>query len=54
MLLVVLKRVDDRTTELEKTLNLIKEQSKKMIEVLTSLEELDDVQNIFTNAKLKN
>ena len=35
-------------------LNLDKEQSKKMIEVLTALEELDDVQNIFTNAKLKN
>ena len=34
-------------------LNLNKEQSKKMIEVLSALEELDDVQNIFTNAKLK-
>ena len=29
-----------------------KEQSKKMIEILNSLEELDDVQNIFTNTKL--
>ena len=33
-------------------LNLDKEQSKKMIEVLNALEELDDVQNVFTNAKL--
>ena len=33
-------------------LNLDKEQSKKMIEVLNTLEELDDVQNVFTNAKL--
>ena len=36
------------------TLNLDKEQSKKMIEVLNNLEELDDVQNIFTNANLDN
>ena len=35
-------------------LNLDKEQSKKMIEVLNTLEELDDVQNIFTNANLEN
>ena len=35
-------------------LNLNKEQSKKMIEVLSALEELDDVQNIFTNANLEN
>ena len=34
-------------------LDLDKEQSKKMIEILNSLEELDDVQNIFTNIKLK-
>ena len=34
-------------------LDLDKEQSKKMIEILNSLEELDDVQNIFTNTKLK-
>ena len=33
-------------------LNLNKDQSKKILEVLTSLEELDDVQNIFTNANL--
>ncbi len=33
-------------------LNLDKEQSKKMIEVLNTLEELDDVQNVFTNANL--
>ena len=31
-----------------------KNQSKEIIEVLTALEELDDVQNIFTNANLKN
>ena len=35
-------------------LNLDKEQSKKMIELLSSLEELDDVQNIYTNAKIEN
>ncbi len=35
-------------------LNLNKDKSTKMIEVLNSLEELDDVQNIFTNAKLEN
>ena len=34
-------------------LNLNKEQSKKMIEVLNTLEELEDVQNIFTNANLE-
>ena len=34
-------------------LKLNKEQSKKMIEVLSALEELDDVQNIFTNANFK-
>jgi YebC/PmpR family DNA-binding regulatory protein len=31
-----------------------KDQSLQIIEVLTALEELDDVQNIFTNANLKN
>ena len=35
-------------------LNLDKEQSKKMIEVLNTLENLDDVHNVFTNARLKN
>ncbi len=35
-------------------LNLDEEQSRKLIDVLNSLEELDDVQNIFTNANLKN
>jgi YebC/PmpR family DNA-binding regulatory protein len=30
------------------------DKSEQIFEVLTSLEELDDVQNIFTNAKLKN
>ena len=34
-------------------LKLDKDQSKKMIEVLSALEEIDDVQNIFTNANLK-
>ena len=34
-------------------LKLNKEQREKMIEVLSALEELDDVQNIFTNANLK-
>ena len=57
-------------TELEKKINtfdyssiewrplnyvdLDSEQSNNVAEVLTSLEELDDVQNIFTNANLKN
>ena len=36
------------------SLNLDEEQSKKMIDILSALEELDDVQNIFTNANLKN
>ncbi len=35
-------------------LNLNKEQSSKLIEVLTTLDELDDVQNVFTNANLDN
>ena len=35
-------------------IDLDKEQSNNVAEVLTSLEELDDVQNIFTNANLKN
>ena len=35
-------------------IDLNKDQSQQIIEVLTSLEELDDVQNIFTNANLKN
>ena len=34
--------------------DLDSEQSNNVAEVLTSLEELDDVQNIFTNANLKN
>ena len=34
-------------------LKLNKEQSKKMIDVLNALEALDDVQNIFMNAKLE-
>ena len=33
--------------------NLNKEQSKKIIEVLNTLEELDDVQSVFTNANLE-
>ena len=35
-------------------LKLNKEQSEQILEVLSALEELDDVQNIFTNANLKN
>ena len=35
-------------------LKVNKEQSAQILEVLTALEELDDVQNIFTNANLKN
>ena len=35
-------------------LELNKEQSEQILEVLTALEGLDDVQNIFTNANLKN
>ena len=35
-------------------LNLNKDQSKKMVEILSTLEELDDVQNIFTNVNLSN
>ncbi len=34
--------------------NISKDKSDQVIEVLTALEELDDVQNIFTNANLKN
>ena len=34
-------------------LKLSKEQSKKVIEGLESLENLDDVQNVFTNANLE-
>ena len=35
-------------------LDLNKDQTKKMVEILTALDELDDVQNIFTNANLEN
>ncbi|MDA9078192.1 YebC/PmpR family DNA-binding transcriptional regulator [Pelagibacteraceae bacterium] len=35
-------------------IDLNKDQSQQIIEVLTSLEELDDVQNIFTNVNLYN
>ena len=34
-------------------IDLNKDQSEQVVEVLTALEELDDVQNIFTNANLK-
>ena len=34
-------------------LNLNKEQSQKIMEILNTLEELDDVQNIFINANLE-
>ena len=35
-------------------LELNEEQNKKIIEILESLEELDDVQNIYTNLNLRN
>ena len=35
-------------------IDLDKDQSKNLVEVLNSLEELDDVQNIFTNVNLEN
>ena len=35
-------------------IDLNREQSEKIIEILSALEELDDVQNIFTNANLEN
>ena len=35
-------------------LDLNKDQSEKIVEILESLEELDDVQNIYTNANLEN
>ena len=35
-------------------IDLNKEQSEKILEILSALEELDDVQNIFTNANLEN
>ena len=35
-------------------IDLAKDKSEKLMETLTALEELDDVQNIFTNANLKN
>ena len=36
------------------SLNLDKEKSQKMLEVLNALSDLDDVQNIFTNSNLEN
>ena len=35
-------------------LNLRKEQNEKILEIMNSLDNLDDVQNIFTNANLEN
>ena len=35
-------------------INITADKSEQIIEVLSALEELDDVQNIFTNANLKN
>ena len=35
-------------------IDVSKNSREQIIEVLTALEELDDVQNIFTNANLKN
>ena len=34
-------------------ININKEQREKLIEIVNALEELDDVQNIFTNANLE-
>ena len=36
------------------SVDLNKEQNEKTLEILSALEELDDVQNIFTNANLDN
>ena len=38
----------------EDYIDLDKDQRKKMVELLIALEQLDDVQNIFTNANFKN
>ena len=35
-------------------INIPKDKREQIIEALTALEELDDVQNVFTNANLKN
>ena len=35
-------------------LDLDKDQREKIVEILETLEELDDVQNIYTNANLGN
>ena len=35
-------------------IDLAEDKSEKLLEVLNALEELDDVQNVFTNANLKN
>ena len=35
-------------------IDLTKEKREQILEVLNALDELDDVQNIFTNANLKN
>ena len=35
-------------------IDLTKENSEKLVEILSALEELDDVQNIFTNVNFKN
>ena len=35
-------------------IDLNRDQNEKIIEILSSLEELDDVQNVFINANLKN
>ena len=34
-------------------IDLSKDQTKKIIDILSTLEEIDDVQNIFINANLK-
>ena len=35
-------------------MDLDKEKTKKILEVINALEELDDVQNIFVNVNLEN
>ena len=45
-------RIQPLNGELLTNLNLNKDQSKKMIELSKTLEDLDDVQNVFTNANL--
>ena len=43
-----------RSLDLDLSIDLTKENGEKLVEILSALEELDDVQNIFTNANFKN